>query len=54
MVPLVLKYNIRQFLIGNIELATKALVVGEPIKGVAEYGRWRCPSTVINMVILFH
>ena len=54
MVPLVLKYDIQQFLISSIELAAKALVIGEPIKGVAEYGRWRCPNTIINIVILFY
>jgi hypothetical protein len=28
------------------ELYTKALVIGEPIKDIAEYSRWRYPSTV--------
>ena len=32
-----------------VELAAKALVVGEPIEGVAEYSRWRCPSTVTHL-----
>ena len=30
----------------NIEPYAKALVIGEPIKGVAEYSRWRYLSTV--------
>ena len=35
-----------------IEPAAKALVVGEPIEGVAEYGRWRCPSTVTIVAVV--
>ena len=34
----------------RIEPAAKALVVGKPTEGVAEYGRWRCPSTVTGFL----
>ena len=33
-----------------IELVAKAPVVGEPIEGVAEQSKQRCPSTVINSI----